>query len=149
MAEEADAHYVDRGPSVVVVLVDDGAVVLVQQWREAVGAETVELVQERLEPGESALDAAIRGVREECALRATRWREHGSFWAVPAYSTQRAHVLSAVVDGRVPGSAGGETKVVHCDPADLDVLLDDAVSLAGLALYRRSAASASASVLSR
>ena len=68
---------------------------------------------------------------------------------MPAYSTQRAYVLSAVVDGRVPSSIGHEAKILHCDPADLDVLLDDAVSLAGLALYRRSATSASASVLSR
>ena len=148
MAGEAEVGFVDRGPSVVVVLVDDGAVVLVQQWRAAAGAETVELVQERLEPGESPLEAAIRGVREECALHARGWREHGSFWAVPAYSNQRAHVLSAVVDGRV-SSGGRETKIVHCDPADLDVLLDDAVSLAGLALYRRSAASASATAVSR
>jgi 8-oxo-dGDP phosphatase len=140
MAEGTD-EYVDRGPSVVVVLVDDGAVVLVQQWRDAVGAETVELVQERLEPGETPLDAAIRGVREECALRATGWRAHGSFWAVPAYSTQRVHVLSAVVDRRLPGAGSRETKIVHCDPADLDVLLDDAVSLAGLGLYRRAATS--------
>ena len=147
MAGGRDVEWVDRGPSVVVVLVDDGAVVLVQQWRKAVGAETVELLQERLEPGESPLDAAIRGVREECALRATGWQDHGSFWAVPAYSNQRAHVLSAVVDGRLPSAR--ETKVVHCDPSDLDVLLDDAVSLAGLALYRRSGAPASASVASR
>ena len=141
MGAETDVEQVDRGPTVVVVLVHDGAVVLVQQWREAIGAETVELVQERLEPGESPLEAAVRGVREECSLRATCWREHGSFWAVPAYSTQRAHVFSAVAEERLPGG-DGVTKVVHCDPDDLDVLLDDAVSLAGLALYRRSVASA-------
>jgi|SRR6185369_10409935 8-oxo-dGDP phosphatase len=141
MGDGTDVERVDRGPSVVVVLMDDGAVVLVQQWRDAVGAETVELVQERLEPGETPLDAAIRGVREECALHATGWREHGSFWAVPAYSTQRAYVLSATVAGRVPAARGEETRLVHCDPADLDVLLDDAVSLAGLGLYRRSATS--------
>ena len=80
-------------------------------------------------------------------MRATGWRDHGSFWAVPAYSNQRVHVLSAIVDGRLPSAR--ETKVVHCDPSDLDVLLDDAVSLAGLALYRRSGAPASASVALR
>jgi 8-oxo-dGTP pyrophosphatase MutT (NUDIX family) len=97
-------------------------------------------VQERIEPGETPVDAAIRGVREECSLRATDWQEHGSFWVVPAYSNQRAHVLSAVVEELVPG--GGEpVKTVHCDPGDLGVLLDDAVSIAALAVYRRSTSS--------
>src|SRR4029079_1759324 len=71
MGDGTDVERVDRGPSAVVVLMDAGAVVLVQQWRDAAGAETVERVQERLEPGETPLDAAIRGVREECALHAT------------------------------------------------------------------------------
>jgi ADP-ribose pyrophosphatase len=134
-----ETEIVRRGPSVVVVLVDGRSVVLVQQRRDAVGAETLELVQERLEPGETPLAAAVRGAREECAVLATGWREHGSFWAVPAYSTQRAHVLSAVVVEQLPGGEEEATRIVHCDPADLDVLLDDAVSLAGLAVYRRSA----------
>jgi 8-oxo-dGTP pyrophosphatase MutT (NUDIX family) len=132
---------VEREPSVVVVLIDEDKVVLVQQWREAVGAETVELVQERLEPGEAPLEAAIRGVAEECAVHATGWEEHGSFWAVPAYSTQRAYVFSATVAGRLPDRGPRPTKLVHCDPADLDVLLDDAVSIAGLNVFRRATSS--------
>ena len=137
-AKDGDAGTVDRGPSVVVVLLEGDTVVLVQQWREAVGAETVELVQERLEAGESPLDAAIRGIAEECGARATGWQEHGSFWAVPAYSTQRVHVFSAIVEQRLTPDEPGDTKTIHCDPADLDVLLDDAVSLAGLIVFRGS-----------
>ena len=56
-----DVDVVARGPSVVVILLEGVSVVLVQQWREAVDTSTVELVQERLEPGESPLDAAVRG----------------------------------------------------------------------------------------
>lgn len=137
-ASEGGAEIFERGPSVVVVLLEGESVVLVQQWREAVGAETVELVQERLEPGESPFEAAVRGVAEECAVRASGWEEHGSFWAVPAYSTQRVHVFSATVEVRLPERERRSTKVVHCEPADLDLLLDDAVSIAGLSVYRRS-----------
>ena len=137
-ATEDGAEIFERGPSVVVVLLDGDNVVLVQQWREAVGTETVELVQERLEPGESPLEAAVRGVAEECAVRASGWEEHGSFWAVPAYSTQRVYVFSATVEARLPGAEERPTQMVHCEPAELDLLLDDAVSIAGLSVFRRS-----------
>jgi 8-oxo-dGTP pyrophosphatase MutT (NUDIX family) len=137
-ATEGGAEIFERGPSVVVVLLEGDSAVLVQQWREAVGAETVELVQERLEPGELPFQAAARGVAEECAVRASGWEEHGSFWAVPAYSTQRVHVFSATVEARLPGDGPRSTQLVHCEPADLDLLLDDAVSIAGLSVFRRS-----------
>ena len=133
-----DVDVVARGPSVVVILLERVSVVLVQQWREAVGGSTIELVQERLEAGESPLDAAVRGIREECALKATNWVDHGSFWAVPAYSTQRVHVFSAAVEKHLQAVEHESTRLVRCDPADLELILDDAVSLAGLSLYRRS-----------
>ena len=71
-------------------------------------------------------------------MRASGWEEHGSFWAVPAYSTQRVYVFSATVEARLPGAGPRPTQIVHCEPADLDLLLDDAVSIAGLSVFRRS-----------
>lgn len=133
-AEPGSGDVVDRGPSVVIVLMEADEVVLVRQRREAVTSETMELVQERLKPGESPLEAAIRGVAEECGVSASMWEEHGSFWAVPAYSNQRVHVFSARLAQGLPSPGS----VVRCRTADLDALLDDAISIAGLSVVRRS-----------
>jgi 8-oxo-dGTP pyrophosphatase MutT (NUDIX family) len=133
-AERGSGDVVDRGPSVVIVLMEADEVVLVRRQREAVTSETMELVQERLKPGESPLEAAIRGVADECGVSASMWEEHGSFWAVPAYSNQRVHVFSARLAQGLPAPGS----VVRCRTADLDALLDDAISIAGLSVVRRS-----------
>ena len=102
-AERGSGDVVDRGPSVVIVLMEADEVVLVRQQREAVTSETVELVQERLKPGESPLEAAIRGVAEECGVSASMWEEHGSFWAVARlFEPARPRVLGQAR----PGSGG-------------------------------------------
>ena len=131
---------IDRRPTVAVVLFDGDDVVVVQQQRRSIGRETVELVQEQLEPGESAGEAGERGVWEECGIRAARWAQHGSFWAAPAYSTQRVHVLSAVVVAERSTAHPPSIRVLRLAPEDLETTLDDGISLAALSLCRRSAA---------
>ena len=136
-ATEGSAEIFERGPSIVVVLSKE-TVPCSSSSGGRRRCRTVELVQERLEPGELPFQAAARGVAEECAVRASGGRSTGSFWAVPAYSTQRVHVFSATVEARLPVDGPRSTQLVHCEPADLDLLLDDAVSIAGLSVFRRS-----------
>jgi 8-oxo-dGTP pyrophosphatase MutT (NUDIX family) len=137
-AQRGSGDLIDRGPSVVIVLMEADEVVLVRQRREAVTGETMELVQERLKPGESPLEAAIRGVAGECGVSASMWEEHGGFWAAPAYSNQRVHVFSARLAQGLPAPGSETTTVVRCRTADVDALLDDAISIAGLSVVRRS-----------
>ena len=139
---EADREdgLVNRRPTVAVVLFDGEDVVVVQQQRRSIGRETVELVQEQLEPGESAGEAAERGVWEECGIRAARWAQHGSFWAAPAYSTQHVYVLSAVVVAERSTAHPPSIRVLRLAAADLDTTLDDGISLAAVSLCRRSTA---------
>jgi hypothetical protein len=127
-----------RRSSVAVVLLDGLDAVLVQQWRPSVGRETVELVQEQIESGESPEAAGRRGIWEECGLKTARLTEHGGFWGSPAYSTQWVHVLSAVV-----AQSGSDTpppiptiRTMRCAFSDVENLVDDAISIAALSVFR-------------
>jgi 8-oxo-dGTP pyrophosphatase MutT (NUDIX family) len=127
-----------RRSSVVVLLLDGSDAIVVQQWRRSVGQETVELVQEQIEDDESPEMAAYRGVWEECGLQAVRLIEHGSFWGAPAYSTQRVHVFSAEIADAETNGAPRPIRTRRCALSDVDDILDDAISIAALSLFRRS-----------
>ncbi len=131
---------VEHPESVAIVAVSDGALVAVSQTRRGAEGRTVELPSGKLEPGETPAEAAVRELAEECSLVASGWREVGSFWAVPAYSTEYVHVFEATGVG--PGTA----LLGLDDDEDIDVRLvpledaltelSDAVSIAALALWR-------------
>jgi ADP-ribose pyrophosphatase len=133
------ADIVERRPSVALVVFDRDDVVCVRQTRRGSGTLTTELPQETLEPGETPLDGATRGLAEECGLAAEGWREIGSFFAAPAYSTEFVHVLT----GRVAGTAVGvpdadeDITIVRVPTSDVWAAVDDATSLAALALWER------------
>src|SRR2546425_12341125 len=62
------------GSVVLLPLFDDGRVLLVRQYRHAVGTYLWELVPGRIEPRESPLAAAKRAVREGTGSTARRFR---------------------------------------------------------------------------
>ena len=130
---------VQHPESVAIVALLDGELVAVRQSRPGAPEPTLELPSGKLEPGETALEGAGRELAEECGLAAAGWREIGTFWAVPAYSTEFVHVVEAV--GPLADSVGtpddDEELEVERIPVEqaLD-LLSDAVSLAALALWR-------------
>jgi ADP-ribose pyrophosphatase len=130
---------VEHPHSVTIVAVDRDDVVVVRQRRRGAPEPVVELPAGKLEPGESPLAAAERELAEECALTAASFREIGSFWAVPAYSTEVVHVVAAEGLADCPG--GEEAIEVERRPlAEGLAVVDDAVSLAALALWRERSA---------
>jgi len=130
---------VQHPESVAIVALVDGELLAVRQPRPGAPEPTLELPSGKLEPGETALEAARRELAEECGVAASGWREVGTFWAVPAYSTELVHVVEAL--GPLADAVGtpddDEELEVERIPVDraLD-LLSDAVSLAALALWR-------------
>ena len=131
--------FVQHPESVAIVALVDGELLAVRQPRPGAPEATLELPSGKLEPGETALEAAGRELAEECGAAASGWREVGTFWAVPAYSTELVHVVEAL--GPLADAVGtpddDEELEVERIPVDraLD-LLSDAVSLAALALWR-------------
>ncbi len=110
---------------------------LVRQHRPGAGGPVVELPAGKLEPGETVVEAADRELAEECGLRASGWLVLGSFWAAPAYSTERVTVLAATATGpaqAVP-DADEQITVLRVPPAEASRLVEDATSLAALGLF--------------
>ena len=98
----------------------------------------IELPAGKLEPGESTVAAATRELAEECGLAADGWRTLGSFWAAPAYSNEYVTVLAATVAGVAFAPADGDEQieVLRVPVADAAGYLEEATSLAALALHR-------------
>lgn len=130
---------IEHPDSVVLVVVDGDELVRVRQPRPGAGGEVLELPAGTLEPGESPLEAAGRELAEECGLAVAEWIELGAFWAAPAYSTERVTVFAGTVSGEATGERDDdeEIAVVRLSLADALDRLDDAGSVAALALYLR------------
>jgi 8-oxo-dGTP pyrophosphatase MutT (NUDIX family) len=125
--------------SVTIVPVDGDEVVLVSQTRRGAGKRILELPAGTLEPGEVPAEAARRELAEECGLAAGTWRELGSFWAVPAYSTEFVHVFEATELSAVPPlhlDEDEDIEVERVSAAEAQGMVADAGSLAALALWR-------------
>jgi ADP-ribose pyrophosphatase len=76
-------------PGAVAVLAWDGdRLAMVRQWRQAAGAELLEIPAGTREPGEAPLATAQRELAEECGLGAARWQEGPSFYTAPGFSTE-------------------------------------------------------------
>jgi ADP-ribose pyrophosphatase len=108
-----------RGVSAAVILaVDEGHVILVEQYRVPIGARCLELPAGLVgdeEESEEAAAAAIRELEEETGYCAGRMTDLGRFHASPGMSSEgftllRAEDLRRAGDG---GGIGGEDIEVH------------------------------------
>jgi ADP-ribose pyrophosphatase len=81
-----DAEIIRHPGSVVIVPVtDDGKVMLVRQYRHAIGRSVWELPAGSLKPGEDVENAAIRECHEEIGLLPSRVERLGAFFPTPGY----------------------------------------------------------------
>jgi len=108
-----------RGVSAAVILaIDEGHAILVEQYRVPIGARCIELPAGLVgdeEEGEAAAAAAIRELEEETGYRAERMADLGRFHASPGMSSEgftllRAEALTKVGEG---GGVSGEDIEVH------------------------------------
>jgi len=130
---------IEHPPSVALVVVDRGEIVLVRQPRAGAGGTVVELPAGTLEPGETPVAAAGRELAEECGLAVAEWTELGSFWAAPAYSTEHVTVFAGSVSDTAEGGADAdeEIEVLRLPVAEVLSRLEDGISIAAFALWMR------------
>ena len=111
-----------RGVSAAVILaMDDGHVLLVEQFRAPLQCQCLELPAGLVgddSEGEEAATAAIRELEEETGYRAARMVDLGRYYASPGMSSEgftllRAEELRRVGEG---GGVEGEDIVVHRVP---------------------------------
>lgn len=84
-----------RGSAVVLPVFSDGRLLLVRQYRYAVGDFLWELVAGGIEPGESPLQAARRELREETGYGARRFSRLLTFYPTPGFATEKMHLYRA------------------------------------------------------
>jgi ADP-ribose pyrophosphatase len=120
-----DIAVVDHPGAVAIAALDgNGDMLLVRQYRHAVGDWLIEVPAGRLERGEDPLDAARRELEEETAHRARRWDLLCEFFAAPGFCSERMSVFMArdislvTASGRRPDH-DEELELVRAKPADV------------------------------
>jgi ADP-ribose pyrophosphatase len=92
----ATREIVDHPGAVAIVATDaDGGVVLVRQWRHAVGAALWEIPAGTLGRGEDPEAAARRELAEETGYSAGTWARLASGPVAPGYSSEIIHLFAA------------------------------------------------------
>lgn len=119
-------EYVSRARGIqaaVILAVDDGHVLLVDQYRVPLGRRCIELPAGLVgddddKTGEDSAKAGARELEEETGYRAERMEVVGEFWSSPgmvseSFTLLRAHGLTKVGEG---GGVAGEDIIVHRVP---------------------------------
>ncbi len=132
------------GSVVLLPVFPDGRLLLVRQYRHAVGRFLWELVAGRIEPGESPLAAARRELLEETGYSARRFRRLLEVFPTPGFVSERMLIYAA--EGLTPGTARPEADehIVgrRFSLRELEAMmrpgsLQDAKSIAGILYYAR------------
>ncbi len=93
---EQDLAIVDHpGAVAIAALESDGRLLLVRQYRHAVGDWLIEVPAGRLEPREDPLSAAKRELEEETGHRASEWSTLGEFFPAPGFCSERMTLFLA------------------------------------------------------
>ncbi len=95
-ARETSREVVEHAGSVVMVPIDDeDNVILVRQYRYAVGQALLEAPAGIVEPPESPGECAQRELQEEIGYRAKFMRPLGGFWSSPGFCTEYMYTFLA------------------------------------------------------
>jgi ADP-ribose pyrophosphatase len=83
------------GAAAVVPMMDDRTVVLIRQYRHAVGGYIYEIPAGKLHPGEDPRDCAARELEEEIGYRAASFDLLLSFYTTPGFTDELIHIYRA------------------------------------------------------
>jgi ADP-ribose pyrophosphatase len=129
------------GAVAIVPVLDDGRILLVRQYRHAIGEWLVEIPAGRLELRETPAAAARRELEEETGLRAARLDELGVFFPAPGFCSERiwlfaAHGLAEAPADRAPMDSDEEFEVLRLAPQEaLEAVRADAKSWIALTRF--------------
>jgi ADP-ribose pyrophosphatase len=83
------------GAAAIVPFIDDHTVILLKQYRHAVGGFIWEIPAGTLDPGEDARQCAKRELTEETGYAARHFERLAEITPLPAYSDERIHLFLA------------------------------------------------------
>jgi ADP-ribose pyrophosphatase len=115
-----------QGSVAVLAVQDDGAVVLVRQYRYPVDHALWELPAGRRDAGESPEEAAQRELQEEIGHRAEDLRRMAFFYTTPGFCDEAMHVFRAtrLVPSRIPGDDDERIEVRAFSLEDAAAMID-------------------------
>jgi ADP-ribose pyrophosphatase len=83
------------GAAAVVPFLSEDEVLLIRQYRAAVGCVIWEVPAGKLDPGEAPAECAMRELEEETGQRAGRLEALGDLLTTPGFTDERIHLFSA------------------------------------------------------
>jgi len=134
---------VEHSDCVAIVAIDNGDnVLLVNQYRQAIGKELLEIPAGGIDPGEDATAAVRRELREETGFLPRRVERLGGFYSSPGFCTEYLHLYLALdlVSSPLQAEDTEIIKVVRMPVSQIPELLSsgricDAKSIAGLLTF--------------
>ena len=112
------------GASAIVPMKADGTVVLVRQYRHAVGGYIYEIPAGKLDHGEDPLLCAARELEEEVAYRAARFELLTSIFTAPGFVDEVIHIYLAT------GLTQGRQQLDHDEVLDIiEIPLENAIGM--------------------
>jgi len=96
LGRQTTREVVEHSECVAIVALDsDGNVLLVRQFREAVGKALLEIPAGSIEPREKPAQSALRELEEETGYRAGKVERLGGFYSSPGFCTEYLHLFLA------------------------------------------------------
>lgn len=131
-------------PGAVAILAvnDQSELILVRQYRYAVGEVLYEIPAGKLEKGEDPLKAAQRELSEETGFRAASWQHLNTFYTVPGFCNEKMYLYLAQ-DLIAEEAHPDEDEIIAYEKVPLPEALQkiqsgeikDAKSLVGILMY--------------
>lgn len=81
------------GGAAVLPILPDGQILLIRQFRPAIGAMVYEIPAGRLEPNESPVECAGRELTEEVGYSAAQIKSLGGFWSTVGFCDEYIHLF--------------------------------------------------------
>lgn len=126
----AKREVVEHGAAVgILALTEKGSVLLVRQYRYAVGEETLEVCAGLVEEGEDPRDAAAREMQEELGVRPGTLTEIGRFYASPGFCTELLilYLAEGLLPSRLPQDEDEDVSVAELPLEDVPRRLAEGV----------------------
>ena len=125
--------------------VSDDEVLLIRNFRYAVGSYLIEVPAGTLEKNEDPINCAGRELLEETGYLAGKIEPIGNFFTSPGILSEKMYVFAAYDLTRAQGAALEEGEEIELAPANLDEAIDmirygqikDAKTIATLMMYDR------------
>jgi ADP-ribose pyrophosphatase len=141
---ETTREIVEHAPAIAVIAVDnDGALLLVKQYRTPTGKELLEIPAGGIDGDETPEEAAVREMQEETGFKPRKLVKLGGVFSAPGFTDEYLYIFLAtdLVPSRLVAEDTDEIQIMRVPPEKLrDMIaageIEDSKTLAAVTLYR-------------